>query len=62
MKNPFRKRARIVTDAYSGYEVQVRVWYWPFWRQPKTNTFDSIQKAEAYAKKCLNYVVKEVTK
>lgn len=43
---------RIVTDAFSGYEVQVRRWWFPFWLQcGGTNTHASIDKAEAYAKR-----------
>jgi hypothetical protein len=47
---------RIVTDGYSGYEVQYRTNWWPFWRQcpgrlGSVNTHPSIEDAEAYAKK-----------
>ncbi len=41
---------RIVTDAYSGYEVQVRRWWWPIWAQVGfSNTHAAIGKAEKYA-------------
>lgn len=43
-------QVRIVRDAYSGYEVQVKHWYWPFWRMPKVNTFGTIERAREYAK------------
>lgn len=60
---------RIVTDTYCGYEVQAKVWYWPFWYQVNfTNTHRTIEKAEEYAKQhaegkfCLfkRHVVKEL--
>jgi len=56
------RRARIATDSYGGYEVQVWRWWFPFWVQPRINTHHSISEAEAYAKRWLNHVVKEVTK
>ena len=59
------KRYRIVTDTYLGYEVQRRVWWWPFWSQvsrngSNTNTFATIEAAEAFALKCDQKVVKYV--
>jgi hypothetical protein len=27
----FKRQYRIVTDAYAGFEVQKRIWYFPFW-------------------------------
>lgn len=45
------KRFRIVTDAYAGFEVQHKYWFWPFWIQTDfSNTFPTIEAAEAYAK------------
>jgi radical SAM superfamily enzyme len=44
---------RIVTDQYSGYEVQKR-YLFIFWFQPITNTFDTIEKAKLYIEKLKN--------
>lgn len=60
MKNPFRKRARIVTDAYLGYEVQVWRWWFPIWLQAGfSNTYSNLAAAEAFAIAQLQKVVKE---
>lgn len=56
------RRARIVRDRYCGFEVQVWRWWFPFWVMPSCNTHPSEDRAEAYAKRWLNHVVKEVTK
>lgn len=41
---------RIVTDVYSGYEVQIWRWWWPFWAQAgRVNTHSTVEKAEHYA-------------
>lgn len=58
-------RYRIVTDAYSGYEVQRKLWWWPFWRQVShgggdCNTWPSVAAAEAFARGHMARVVKEV--
>lgn len=51
----FKNKYRIVTDLYSGYEVQFRRWYFPFWVQCGTgrrkcvNTHSTIEQAEAFA-------------
>jgi len=46
---------RIVTDNYLGFEVQKKVWFWPFWFQLDNlfntgifgiNTYPSIEQAE----------------
>lgn len=48
MKNEYR----IVTDAYAGYEVQVRRWWFPLWMQVNfTNTHRTPEEAEEYAKR-----------
>jgi hypothetical protein len=40
---------RIVTDSHSGYEVQYRYKWWPFWIQHGyTNTHSSIESALRY--------------
>lgn len=53
-------KLRIVNDNYSGYEVQIWRWYWPFWMMPgySINTFRSVSQAEEYANKIKNPVVK----
>lgn len=56
-----RKRYRIVTDRFAGYEVQEWCWWWPFWRQSNfTNTHSSLEKAEEYAARSSGKVVKEL--
>jgi hypothetical protein len=43
---------RIVTDRYSGFEVQAWRWWWPFWWQCGfTNTHQTVEQAEAYARR-----------
>lgn len=43
---------RIVADSYLGYEVQIRRWWhYPFWVAFGINTFSTIEKAEAFARK-----------
>lgn len=42
---------RIVKDNYSGFEVQKKNWWWPFWFQLNNshhpvNTFSSIETAK----------------
>ena len=47
--NYFQKKYRIVTDCYLGYEVQYRLWYFPFWQQCGfTNTHSSFDEAKEY--------------
>jgi hypothetical protein len=41
-----KKRYRIVTDRYLGYEVQVKYWWWPWWIMPFSNTHYTIEKAK----------------
>lgn len=47
-----RKQYRIVKDDFCGFEVQKRVWYFPFWFQIRdvkgltTNTNTTIDEAE----------------
>lgn len=55
------KKYRIVTDAYLGYEVQTWWILWPFWIQAfGCKTFQTIEKAESYARKLAQPVVKEL--
>jgi hypothetical protein len=48
------KRYRIVTDKFNGYEVQYKVWWWPWWIQAPQhghiNTFSELEKAEEWVK------------
>lgn len=54
-------KIRIVTDCYSGYEVQVRRWYSPFWKQlGGSNTHATIEHAEKYALRASKRVIKYV--
>lgn len=42
----FKRRYRIVTDNYSGFEVQFKNWFWPFWMQCQfTNTHRTLEEA-----------------
>jgi hypothetical protein len=45
-----KARYRIVTDRWSGYEVQVWRWWWPFWVMPRVNTHTTLEAAENYAR------------
>lgn len=41
---------RIVTDKFLGFEVQYKVWWWPFWIQcSNTNTHCTVVGAERFA-------------
>ena len=55
MKNKYR----IVTDNYSGYEVQIKRWWFPVWRQIGINTFTSIDHAKRAIKTHKSNVVWE---
>lgn len=46
MKNEYR----IVEDNYAGFEVQIRRWWFPMWRQVGVNTHSTLERAEASAK------------
>lgn len=47
-----KRQYRIVTDNFSGFEVQKRLWYYPFWFQIRSenrlpvNTHKTIESAE----------------
>lgn len=60
VKNIFKLRVRIVRDGYSGYEVQTRRWWFPFWLQGRVNTHARIEDAERYAKKFTDHIVREL--
>jgi hypothetical protein len=45
----FEPRYRIVTDAYLGYEVQVKHWWWPCWTIIGYNTHPTLERAKAFA-------------
>lgn len=61
-----KNRYRIVADDYSGYECQVKFWWFPVvWFQMSkngtgTNTFYSVEEAEKFIRK--GDFVKEVLK
>lgn len=46
----FPRHYRIVSDRWSGFEVQVWRWWWPFWVMPTCNTHRSVERAEAFAR------------
>lgn len=46
----FKNKYRIVTDEYAGYEVQIKRWWFPFYRMVGVNTFNSIERATKFAK------------
>ena len=53
MSNLFKKRYRIVTDSYAGYEVQYKYPWWPFWIQAPsrghaTNTHITLERAKVF--------------
>jgi len=57
-----KRQYRIVNDAYLGYEVQSRTWYWPFWTMLGTlgmmsNTFSSVEQAESEIERFSRYGV-----
>ncbi len=56
----FRNEFRIVIDAFAGYEVQVRRWWFPIWLECGNNTHHSVEEAEEYAHKykfeCVKYL------
>lgn len=48
----FKTKWRVVSDKYAGYEIQKKVWFWPFWMQtdrygnaPGVNSFKSLAEA-----------------
>jgi hypothetical protein len=42
---------RVVTDRFSGYEVQYRTRFWRFWRQANgNNTQNTLNEAVTYAR------------
>lgn len=58
--NFFKTKYRIVTDAYCGYEVQYKSWWWPFWIQAGfTNTHLSIEQARKYIEVKCKIIVEE---
>jgi len=49
-----RRRYRIVTDAYLGFEVQEsrkQLWWWSAWDQPIPNTHRTVEEARAWLKR-----------
>ena len=54
-----KNRYRIVKDAYLGYEVQIKYWFFPFiWFMAGVNTFANVERAEEYAKTHHKKVIK----
>jgi hypothetical protein len=51
-----KRQYRIVTDSFGGFEVQKRLWYYPFWFQIKSeegyiaNSHSTIERAEKLIK------------
>lgn len=43
------RQYRIVHDKYSGFEVQFRTFWMPYWRTPFVNTRHSLEAAESLA-------------
>lgn len=59
MKKIFKRRYRIVKDAYLGYEVQSRIWCFPFWLECRSsigisNTHHTIEKAKEFIDNLVN--------
>jgi len=50
-----KRRFRVVTDKYEGFEVQIKRWYYPFWLQVgHTNTHSTIDEAKEFIAKTKN--------
>ena len=52
--NNIMARYRVVTDKFQGFEVQYKVWWWPFWIQCSSmtsniNTHCTVGEAERFA-------------
>jgi hypothetical protein len=45
LKNIFRTRYRIIPDVYSGYGIQCRTWFSPFWCNIGT-TYKTLEEAK----------------
>ena len=64
MKNIFKTKHRIISDDYSGYEVQVKRFIFPFWVQcwdyGPSNTFSSCEDAKNWVKNGKNRKSKKV--
>ena len=55
----FKRRYRIVRDNYLGYEVQSRIWWFPFWLECRSrigisNTHHTIEKAKEFIETRVN--------
>ena len=63
----FETKYRIITDNYSGYEIQYKKWWMPFYMQSSRsclnimgiNTFMSVEQA---LKAVTNFIMKEKSK
>jgi hypothetical protein len=54
-----RNEYRIVRDGYLGFEVQWKPRWWPFWTR-RGNTHQTVEKAEEWANKHANVVVRRL--
>ena len=47
-----KNKIRIITDEFSGYEVQIKRWWFPIWKECRKNgiinTFSSVEKAKQW--------------
>lgn len=66
IKALFRTRYRICRDDYAGYEVQYKLWWWPFWMGCYgINTWPTLEDAKIALqqhKRSGNVVYEEVKK
>ena len=61
MSRWLRRKYRIVTDRYCGYEVQVWRWWFPVWIQAGgSNTHATVERAEAYARRIAGRIIKQL--
>ena len=57
MVSLFKTKYRVVRDAYAGYEVQAKKWWFPFWLEVGTNTHLSLERAIKYVESLKNPVL-----
>lgn len=56
-RSVFSTRYRVVRDRYCGFEVQKRLWFFPFWIQSPVNTHFSLESALEFVDVLKNQVV-----
>lgn len=50
-----KTKYRIVPDNYKGFQIDYKLWWWPFWIQwDRANTFSTLEEAEAVIERLLN--------